>query len=188
MLDDEGWRHGDDNRYGGWAGFNRMPGRWCSMTATSRRTLWKPDDLAGHQRPFTQTLNPNSYLLRTGLSRLAALQRGKESFACHSHQVEEEWIYILSGRAIAEIDGESHEVGPGDFMAFPPPGVAHLLRNTFDEDVVCLTGGEAVPLDVLDYPTLGKRFLVRYGPGVPDFHELGAATKPFALAEAPAQS
>jgi len=51
----------------------------------------------------------------------------------HSHQHEEEWLYILSGRGIAEIDGEELEVGPGDFMAFPTPSVAHHLTNPFDE-------------------------------------------------------
>ncbi|WP_292866232.1 hypothetical protein [Nostoc sp. LPT] len=34
-----------------------------------------------------------------------------------SHHCEEEWIYILSGQAIAEIDGEEFEVFPGNFMA-----------------------------------------------------------------------
>src|SRR5205823_5552367 len=82
-------------------------------------------------------LNPNSHLLRTGLSRLAGLQRahvslgrvppGKDSFAYHSHMVEEEWIYILSGRGLADIDAKQYEVGPGDFMGFPAPGTAHLL-------------------------------------------------------------
>jgi uncharacterized cupin superfamily protein len=44
---------------------------------------------------------------------------GKESFVYHSHHREEEWIYVLSGRGVAEIDGEEFEVGAGDFMGFP---------------------------------------------------------------------
>ena len=40
-------------------------------------------------------------------------------------------------------------------------------------------GGEAVPLDVLDYPTLGKRFLLIYGNGVPEFDELTEPTMLF---------
>ncbi len=36
---------------------------------------------------------------------------------------------------------------------------------------------------MLDYPTLGKRFLLLYGEGVPAFYELGAPSKPFGLAE-----
>jgi hypothetical protein len=46
-------------------------------------------------------------------------------------------------------------------------------------------GGEAVPLDVLDYPTLGKRFLLHYAGGPPDFYELGEPSKPFGLADPP---
>jgi uncharacterized cupin superfamily protein len=161
------------------------------MTDTARKLLWKADEHAAQERVFSQRLNPNSYLRRTGLSRLAGLSRahvslgrlppGKDSFAYHAHRCEEEWVYILFGRAIAEIDGQSHEVGPGDFMGFPTPGIAHLLRNPFETELVYLMGGEAVPLDVLDYPSLGKRFLLVYGQGVPEFYELGAPSKPFDL-------
>ena len=64
-------------------------------------------------------------------------------------------------------------------MGFPAPGIAHLLRNAFGEDLVYLMGGEAVALDVLDYPTLGKRYLLHYAGGPPDFYELGEAFQPF---------
>jgi uncharacterized cupin superfamily protein len=163
------------------------------MLDDTRKLLWKADELADEERAFSQRLNPNSYLLRTGLSRLAGLKRahvslgrlppGKDSFAYHAHMIEEEWVYILSGRGIADIDGERYEVAAGDFMGFPAPGVAHLLRNPFDADLVYLMGGEAVPLDVLDYPLLGKRFLLVYRGGPPDFHELAKPSKPFGPAE-----
>lgn len=163
------------------------------MTDVPRKFLWKAGELETQGRAFTQRLNANSYLQRTGLSRLAGLKRahvtlgrvppGKESFAYHAHLLEEEWIYILSGRGAAEIDGEQHEVGPGDFMAFPPPAVAHLLRNPFESDLVYLMDGEGMPLDVLDYPKLGKRFLLIYGKGVPEFYELGTPSQPFGLVE-----
>jgi uncharacterized cupin superfamily protein len=165
------------------------------MSDAARKLLWKAGELAAQERVFSQRLNPNSHLRRTGLSRLAGLSRahvslgrippGKDSFAYHAHRCEEEWVYILSGRAIADIDGQSDEVGPGDFMGFPTPGIAHLLRNPFDVELVYLMGGEALPLDVLDYPKLGKRFLLLYGQGVPEFYELGAPTKPFGLADPP---
>jgi len=163
------------------------------MTDATRKPLWKAQELAAQERVFAQRLNPNSHLRRTGLSRLAGLTRahvslgrippGKDSFAYHAHRCEEEWVYILSGRAIADIDGQSYEVEPGDFMGFPMPGVAHLLRNPFDTELVYLMGGEAVPLDVLDYPKLGKSFLLVYGKGVPEFYELGTPSKPFDLVE-----
>jgi uncharacterized cupin superfamily protein len=159
------------------------------MSEARRKLLWRPDEIRAEARAMTQRLNPDSHLLRTGLSRLAGLQRarvnlgrippGKDSFAYHAHTLEEEWVYILSGRGLALIDGEEYAVGPGDFMGFPAPGVAHLLKNPHQEDLVYLMGGEAVPLDVLDYPTLGKRFLLVYCAGPPDFYELSAPSKPF---------
>jgi len=75
---------------------------------------------------------------------------------------EEEWIYVLSGRGIAEIDGREHEVGPGDFMGFPTPSVAHHMRNPFDDELVYLMGGENREFEVADYPKLGRR-MVRTG-------------------------
>ena len=107
---------------------------------------------------------------------------GKDSFAYHAHMLEEEWVYILSGRGIAEIDGQSHEVETGDFMGFATPSVPHLLKNPYEEDLVYLMGGENKPLDVLDYPALGKRYLLIGSAGGTEFYELGAPIKPFGAA------
>ncbi|MEH2084417.1 MAG: cupin domain-containing protein [Nostoc sp.] len=93
---------------------------------------------------------------------------GKESFVYHSHHCEEEWIYILSGEAIAEIDGEEFEVFPGEFMAFPTPSVAHHLRNTGDENLVYLMGGENLDVEIADFPHLEK-CMVRCGDSVEIF-------------------
>src|SRR3954454_25202133 len=99
------------------------------MPDDSRKLLWKADELPAQEHAVTQRLNPNSHQLRTGLSRLAGLQRahvslgrippGKASFAYHAHMVEPSRVYILSRRARAEIDGKQYEVGPGAFMGFP---------------------------------------------------------------------
>jgi uncharacterized cupin superfamily protein len=101
-----------------------------------------------------------------GLERLGVhLMRvppGKESFVYHVHHTEEEFVYILSGRGIAEIGDEQIEVGPGDFMGFPTPSVGHHLRNPFEEDLVYLAGGERRAAEIADFPRLGKR-LVRVG-------------------------
>ena len=114
-------------------------------------------------------------LRRTGIS-LARIAPGKESFVYHSHEREEEWLYILSGAATAEIDGEEYEVGPGDFMGFPTPSVAHHLRNTGAEDLVYLMGGEHRGAEVADFPRLGKR-MVRMGEKL-DIYDIADA-KPF---------
>lgn len=136
-----------------------------------RKFLIKGDEVAENTVGFSHPWNPNSEIIGTRLSTLVGLSRtgvslvhipaGKESFVYHSHYREEEWIYIVSGRGIAEIDGGEFEVAAGDFMGFPTPSVAHHLRNPYEEDLVYLVGGENLDVEIADFPWLGKRMLRR---------------------------
>jgi uncharacterized cupin superfamily protein len=136
-----------------------------------RKFLIKADEVAEGAGSFSHPWNPNSEIIGTRLSTLVGLQRtgvslvripaGKESFIYHSHYREEEWIYIISGCGVAEIDDEEYEVAAGDFMGFPTPSVAHHLRNPYDEDLIYLVGGENFDVEVADFPRLGKRMLKR---------------------------
>lgn len=111
-------------------------------------------------------LNPDSEFFVRSLSALAGLERigvhlyrlppGKEPAEYHSHHYEEEFFYILSGRGRAIIDGDEHPVGPGDFMAFRAPSVAHTLRNDSGEDLVYLVGGERREFEIGEFPRLNK--------------------------------
>ena len=133
--------------------------------------------------------NPASDAYLRSLGRFAGLQRvaltlarvppGRESFIYHSHERDEEFLFILSGRGRAEIDGETIEVGPGDFMGFATPSVAHHLTNPYGEDLVYLMGGEDKPIDVVTYPHLDKRYLLMQTDKGTEFYELGEPTKPF---------
>lgn len=135
------------------------------------RFVVRAGELEEGESRFSHPWNPNSELYGTRLSSLVGLSRvgvsrvrvppGKESFVYHSHYREEEWIYILSGRGLAEIDGEEYEVAAGDFMGFAAPQVAHHLRNSGEEDLVYLMGGEALDVDIADFPRLGKRMVRR---------------------------
>ncbi|MBY0565236.1 MAG: cupin domain-containing protein [Hyphomonadaceae bacterium] len=161
--------------------------------ADGKKPLWRAGDIAPTMRPFTQKLNPNSLFRAAALSRLAGMSRahvslvrlppGKDSFAYHAHMLEEEWIYVISGRAMAEIDGDTYEVGPGDFMGFATPSVPHLMRNAFDEECVYLMGGEDRPIDVLTYPHDDKRYLLMQTDKGTEFYELGEPIKPFGKAD-----
>jgi uncharacterized cupin superfamily protein len=152
--------------------------------------LLRAEQVKAAEGSFSHPWNPQSLLVGTHLSALGGLKRsgvsiarvpaGHESFTYHAHHREEEWIYMLSGRAVAEIDGAEYELGPGDFVAFPTPSVAHHLRNPFDEDVVYLMGGENLDFDVADFPRLGKRMLKLEGKAV--IYELDAG-KPFGPSE-----
>jgi uncharacterized cupin superfamily protein len=81
---------------------------------------------------------------------------GKETFVPHAHGVEEEWVFVLEGAATLDLDGESHAIGPGDYIGFPIDGLVHQIRNTGLTDLLYLTGGEAVAVDVVKMPSLGK--------------------------------
>lgn len=120
------------------------------------RHPWNPDS-----EVVLTMLGPPTGLKRTGVS-LVTIPPGKESFVPHMHHREEEWVYILSGAGAALIGDEEYPVGAGDFMGFPPATVAHNLRNTGDEPLVYLMGGESLENEVADFPGLGRR-MVRLG-------------------------
>jgi uncharacterized cupin superfamily protein len=157
------------------------------VNMTNKKSLiLRAKEIADSMQTFSHPWNPNSEISGTYMGRTVGLKRtgvnfavipaGKESFVYHSHHCEEEWIYILSGQATAEIDGEEFEVFPGDFMAFPTPSVAHHLRNIGDENLVYLMGGENLDVEIADFPHLGKR-MVRRGDSVEIFEHKDA--KPF---------
>ena len=117
--------------------------------------------------PFRHPLNPDSEIHMRYLSALVGLQRiglhigrvppGRESFVYHYHHYEEEFLYILSGRGVAEIGDDTYEVGPGDVMLFPAPSPGHHLRNPFDADLVYLMGGENREFEIGEFPRLKQR-------------------------------
>ena len=137
---------------------------------TTHSHPWNPDsEISGVQ------LGRMAGLERTGVS-LARIEPGKESFIYHSHEREEEWLYILAGNGTAEIDGQEYQVGPGDFMGFPTPSVAHHLRNTGSEALVYLMGGENLQFEIATFPKVGKK-MVRNGSNVEVYDTADA--KPF---------
>jgi uncharacterized cupin superfamily protein len=137
---------------------------------TSKKCLLKAAEIeALAQAHVRHPFNPNSGVWLRPLGELAGLTRvrltlarvppGKESFAYHAHEADEEFLYIVSGQGRAEIGDETFEVGPGDFMGFPTPSVAHHLTNPYDEDLVYLMGGERSRVDVGIFPQAGKRII-----------------------------
>lgn len=136
----------------------------------SKPELIKAADIAKiSEFEFHHPFNANSEVYLRSLSRTTGLQRiavtlarippQKESFTYHAHCNEEEWIYILEGRGIAEIGEEEYEVEAGDFMGFGLPQQPHHLRNPFDEELVYLMGGECAPFDMGIFPRHGKRVI-----------------------------
>jgi GST-like protein len=151
--------------------------------------LLRAAEIDAKEQPYVQRLNPRSRLSGTplgyfgklrhgGLSR-ARIPKGGESFGYHAHVHDDEWIYILSGRGVARIDGAEVELGPGDFVSFPAPQVPHNLANPFDEELVYLMGGDASQGGVVDFPDLNRRYALVWDGERTAFHELGPAQYPF---------
>lgn len=140
--------------------------------AIATRHIVRAADAQARSQPLSHRWNPRSKVDVAFLGRAAGLQRtglnlarvppGHESFLPHAHLCEEEWLYVLEGRALVDIDGHAFEIGPGDFVAFPAPSPAHHLRNPFAHDVVYLMGGEHRTLEIEDFPSVGKR-TIRHG-------------------------
>ena len=103
---------------------------------------------------FMTRLSDRTGLTHLGISK-ARLPPGKESFALHVHTLQEEWIFVLSGQGHVRLDDEELPIGPGDFVGFPSNGPAHLIRNTSDEDLVYLQGGDRRKGDRGRFPELG---------------------------------
>ena len=111
---------------------------------------------------LTRTLGELVGMQRIGV-HIVHLEPGRESTQFHYHDADEEFLYILQGRGIAEIGAERFEVGPGDFMGFTAPSRPHTLLNTSAEDLVYLMAGEHNPNDVVHYPRIRRTMLK--GPG-----------------------
>lgn len=144
------------------------------MTSFVPKPHWSADEIAAAPGvQFRHPLNSGSEVhLRalgdaSGLTRigitLARLAPGKESFLYHSHERAEEFVYILTGRGMAEVAEERFEVGPGSFLGFKAPGPAHHLTNPFSEDLVYLMGGERVAFEVGRFPRLATTSIMLDG-------------------------
>ncbi len=146
-----------------------MPTSDAKPLPAPRDLLIRASDRAAGEESFRHPLNPRSEIHGFMLARRAGLKRtganllrippGKESFVHHVHHVDEEWMYVLSGRGELRIGDERFEVGPGDFAGFPPRTLPHHLSNSGAEDLVYLCGGETVDWGVADFPELGKRLV-----------------------------
>ena len=119
------------------------------------------------ERSYQHPFNPNGVRQTRSLSdacgmsqlgvHLVRLEPGRDSTEYHTHSHDEEWIYVLSGRATAEIGGRKVQVKTGDFMGFAAGSLPHAMTNDSSDDFVYLVGGTRHAYDVVDYPRRGIR-------------------------------
>ena len=102
----------------------------------------RPQDVAAyHPANHTGTLN-RRLIGRDNVGAknievvLGVIEKGKGALP-HSHPGIEQVCYVLEGRARAQIDGQSCELGAGDACFFPPD-VEHVFTAVSDEPVKVL--------------------------------------------------
>ncbi len=105
---------------------------------------------------MTRSLSDALGLTQIGI-HLVRVEPGRDSTEFHTHHVDEEFVYVLAGRGIAQIGSTRHEIGPGDFMGFKQHSMPHAMSNPFSEDLVYLMGGSRSAIDVCDYPNINRR-------------------------------
>lgn len=73
-------------------------------------------------------LSPRNAGSVSGFSGVALLRPG-ERIAEHYHPYSEEFLYVVEGDVMADLDGEPWELATGAALLIPP-GTRHRLRNT----------------------------------------------------------
>lgn len=115
----------------------------------------------------THFLNRNAVRVNKSLGDLSGLSGlgfhlievdpGYESTEYHVHNYEDECTYVLSGQGEVTIGDETLDIGPGDIIGYRAGGLAHTMRATGSEKLVCLVAGQRLSHDVGDYPNQKKR-------------------------------
>jgi uncharacterized cupin superfamily protein len=124
-----------------------------------------PADVGGQGRwgctskaltPALDALRRDKGGARLGMN-LTILPPGRSGCPFHSHVLEDEVFYVLSGRGVLRYGETVTEVKGGDCIACPAgTGVSHQFANPFDEEFVYLGAGMNDPNEVCTYPDSGK--------------------------------
>ena len=94
----------------------------------------RPDELKTHERGGGARTTPLVGSSAGGAAFINGITEfdGGAAIPFHSHNCEES-VVLLSGRAVLEIDGDSHELKPLD-TTFIPPNMPHRFRNLSDTE------------------------------------------------------
>lgn len=88
---------------------------------------------------------------------LMEIPPGCISYPFHYHCMNEESVYVVSGRGIARIGDARVAVSAGDWIAYPiGPATAHQMINDGDEPLVYLCVSTRHKCEVVGYPDSNK--------------------------------
>ena len=84
---------------------------------------------------------------------LTEMAPGSMSALKHSHQTQDEFVYIVSGTPMLVLGNDEFLMQPGDCIGLPAgTGLGHHLLNHSDDLVVYLEIGDRSTGDSVDYP------------------------------------
>lgn len=112
------------------------------------------DELLSIGSPFGKAFN----FKRLGIHHEILKPRRRTSWP-HAEKTEEEFVYVIEGHPQVWIDGELHNLNPGDGVGFVPgTGIAHTIVNNSPTDVRLLVVGDTSrPDNQVYYPLHPKR-------------------------------
>lgn len=98
---------------------------------------------------------------KTGLNKmgihLETLPPGRRTSWPHAESEEEEFAYIVEGHPHVWLNGNLHQLHPGDFVGFPAgEGIAHTFINNTDKTCLLLIGGEKSKKENLIFYPMNK--------------------------------
>lgn len=106
---------------------------------------------------LTPSMRPRGGSLGVNLTRLAP---GCSGGPFHTHQLEDEVFYVLSGTGTLRYGDALIALRAGDCVSCPAgTGVAHQIANTGDEDLCYLAMGRHDANEVCTYPDSAKVYV-----------------------------
>jgi uncharacterized cupin superfamily protein len=88
---------------------------------------------------------------------LYELPAGRRAWPYHYHEGNEEAVFVLAGEGTIRLDGDSHPLQEGDYVALPAgEGSAHRVINDSDDVLRYLVVSTMNDPDVTVYPDSGK--------------------------------
>lgn len=134
-----------------------MPSRPVSVVALDQPPRTKPSN---YPEPFASLMQARVKrplgdlfgLTHFGVN-ITVLPPGAVSALRHAHSLQDEFIYVISGRPSLHTDDGIDQLGPGSCAGFKAgTGNAHRLENRTASPVVYLEVGDRTAGDEVSYP------------------------------------
>jgi len=107
----------------------------------------------------------------------ARIGPGEPSPGLHTHEREDESIYVIEGTMTVELGNERTELQPGDFLVLPR-GIAHRFGNLHDEPVRAV--GVVAPIGIERYFAEQAEYLATLD-GPPDPERIAEMAAPYGI-------